>query len=105
MGRHFFKTGQYARIKDGIVFILGYENNRYQAVRIDRDEEREYFASDLTPWSPQNDDRVVELYNEDTPTGIIIDAGENESSVVWKGLLRQASWVNSTLEPAWYDEI
>jgi hypothetical protein len=96
-----FKVGQYARTSDGTVFIQGFCGGSYQAVRTDRDEEGEYLASDLTPWSPQNGERVVEAGNEGSPVGIVVEAGEGDSLVVWKNLRRQVSWVNSCLQPTW----
>jgi hypothetical protein len=99
VGNRAFKT--YARTAYGIVFILFCEDNRYRTVHTDRDEEAEYSASDMTPWSPQNGERVTEIDNEDSPVGIVVEAGEEESSVVWTGLRRQVSWFNSHLEPVW----
>jgi hypothetical protein len=96
-------VGGHARTVDGIVFIVGCEDNRYQTVRTDRDEEGEYSASDMTPWSPQNSEQVVEAGNENSPIGIVVEAGEDISLVVWRGLQRQVSWVNSCLEPIWSD--
>jgi hypothetical protein len=98
-----FRGGQYANTSDGIVFILGYKENLYQAVRTDRDEEGEYFECELTPWSPQDGEQVTEVDNEDGPIGIIVEACEDISMVVWKGLRRQAPWANSCLEPVWSD--
>jgi hypothetical protein len=96
-----FKAGAYARTSDGIVFIQGFDGGSYQAVRTDRDEERDYSASDLTPWSPQDGDRVTEINNEDGVTGIVVYEGEGTSEVVWKGFIRQQTWLNKNLEPAW----
>ncbi len=93
----------YARLVDGIVFILGFKNGLYQTVRTDRDEEREYFAGDLTPWSPRNGERVTEANCEDGVAGTILESGEEISMVKWDSLSRQASWVNSSLEPIWSD--
>jgi hypothetical protein len=45
--------------------------------------------------------RVTEIDNEDSPVGIVVEAGEGISLVVWKNLRRQVSWVNSCLEPIW----
>jgi hypothetical protein len=92
--------GGYARI-DGIVYIFGCQDSRYQTVQTDRDEEGEYLASDLTAWSPQNGERVTEIDNEHSPVGIVVEAGEESSMVVWKNLRRQVSWANACLEPAW----
>jgi hypothetical protein len=102
-----FRAGTYARTLDGIVFIYGFDGGSYQAVRVvcltDREEEGEYLVSDLTSWSPQNGERVVEANNDDSPVGIVVEAGEEISQVVWKNLRRQASWGNSYLEPVWTD--
>jgi hypothetical protein len=102
VGNSAFKV-PYARTVDGIVFILFCEDGRYLTVHTERDEERWYSASDMTPWSPQNGERVVEEGSENSPIGIVVEAGEEESSVVWTGLRRQVSWFNSYLEPVWID--
>jgi hypothetical protein len=94
-------VGRYARTLEGIVYIFGYEDNRYQTVRTDRDEERSVSASELTLWKPRNGERVKELGNDDGVTGTILEPGEEISLVKWDCLLRQVSWVNSCLEPAW----
>jgi hypothetical protein len=93
----------YARMADGVVYILAYEDDRYRTVRTDRDEQGEYLASDLTPWSPQNGERVTEANNEYGVTGTVVEAGEEISLVKWDSLRRQVSWVNSSLEPIWSD--
>jgi hypothetical protein len=98
-----FKAGEYARTVDGIVLILNFGVGSFRTVRTDGEEERVYLASDLTPWSPQNDERVVEANNEDSPIGIVVDGGEDISLVVWKNLRSQVSFVNSRLEPVWSD--
>ncbi|HTB04136.1 MAG TPA: hypothetical protein VK804_27025 [Bradyrhizobium sp.] len=97
------KVGQYARTSDGIVFIQGLCGGSYQAVRTDREEEREYLASDLTPWKPQDGDRVTEVGNEYSPIGIVVEAGAEQALVAWKSLLRHVSFVNAGLEPVWTD--
>jgi hypothetical protein len=94
-------VGGHARTVDGIVFIVGCKDNLYQTVRTDRDEEGEYSASNLTPWSPQNGELVIEAGNENSSIGIVVEAGEGASLVVWSGLQRQVSFVNSCLEPIW----
>jgi hypothetical protein len=98
-----FRADTYARVSDGIVYILGDGGGSYQTVRTDREEYGEYSACDLTPWSPQDDERVVEANNEDSPVGVVVDAGEDISLVVWRGLRSQVSFVNSRLEPVWSD--
>jgi hypothetical protein len=96
-----FKAG-YVRTQDGIGFIFGCEGDRYQVVSVERDEEHDYSASDLTSWSPQKSDRVTEAGNEDSPTGFVVYAGEGTSEVVWGGLfIRQQTWLHANLEPAW----
>jgi hypothetical protein len=94
-------VGGYARTTNGTVFILGCEGGSYQTASTERDEECEYPASDLTHWSPQNGGLVVEAGNDDSPVGIVVEAGVEISLVVWRSLQRQVSWVNSCLEPAW----
>jgi hypothetical protein len=92
---------RYAR-KDGIVYIFGCEDSRYRTVaRTDRDEERNCSAKDLTAWKPRNGERVTEIDNEGSPVGIVVEAGELASLVVWGSLRRQVSWKNSCLEPIW----
>jgi hypothetical protein len=44
---------------------------------------------------------VTEAGNEDSPVGIVVEAGEEISQVVWKNLRRQVSWVNASLQPVW----
>ena len=41
----------YVHTKDGIGFVFGCEQDSYQVVSMDRDEERDYAASELTPWT------------------------------------------------------
>jgi hypothetical protein len=102
-----FKVGQYVNTSDGFTaFVYAdcgsrVESNPYQIAICERDEERSATASELTPWSPQNGERVVEAGNESSPAGIVVETGEEISQVVWKNLHRQVSWVNSCLEPAW----
>jgi hypothetical protein len=104
VGNRAFKTGQYVNTTDGFKgYIFGNceENRTYHVAVCEHDEERCVSASGLTPWSPQNGERVTEIDNENSPIGIIVEAGEEESSVVWTGLRRQVSWFNSHLEPVW----
>jgi hypothetical protein len=96
-----FKAGTYARTSDGIVLIQGFDGGSCQVVSTERDEEREYLASDLMPWSPQDGERVTEINNEDSPVGFIVYEGDGTSEVVWKGFVRQQTWLNKNLEPAW----
>jgi hypothetical protein len=98
-----FKGGRYARTRtlDGIVCILGCEDGRYQTAHTERDEEGWYSHSELAAWSPKAGERVTEIDNEDSPVGIVVEAGDEISLVVWKNLRRQVSWVNSCLEPVW----
>jgi hypothetical protein len=84
-----------------MVFIQAFGDGGYHAVRTDRDEEGEFFASDLTSWSPQNGERVTEVGNEHSPIGIVVEAGEGASLVVWNNFLRQQTWLHADLEPAW----
>jgi hypothetical protein len=94
-------VGAYARTPGGIVFIMGCDGGNYRTVSTERDEERKYSRSKLTAWSPKAGERVIEADNEDSPVGIVVEAGEEISLVVWKNLRRQVSWVNSCLEPVW----
>ena len=96
-----FKAGTYARTPDGIVCIQGCDGGRYLTVHTERDEERKYKRSKLTAWSPKAGERVTEIDNEDSPVGIVVEAGNEISLVVWKNLRRQVSFLNSCLEPAW----
>jgi hypothetical protein len=97
-----FKVGQYARTSDGIVFIQGFSGDSLQAVRIDREDEGEYFASHLAPWKPQDGERVTEAGNEASPIGFVVYAGDGTSEIVWGGLfMRQQTWLNKNLEPVW----
>jgi hypothetical protein len=76
------------------------EEDRPYRVALYCDETDENFsASELTTWSPQNGEHVTEIDNNNSPIGIIVEAGEEESLVVWTGLHRQVSWFNSHLEP------
>jgi hypothetical protein len=96
VGIRAFKAGQFAKTSDG---FTAYIYGRDQIAICERDEERAASASELTTWSPQNGDRVVEAGG--TATGIVVEVGVEESLVVWKGLLRQVSFLNTCLEPAW----
>jgi hypothetical protein len=99
-----FRGGQYANTSDGFTgFIYADNGGHYQVAICEHDEERRCSASELTPWTPKNGDRVVEADNDDSPIGTVVEAGEEISLVVWKGLMRQVSFVNSCLEPAWSD--
>jgi hypothetical protein len=101
IGANEFKAATYARTKDGIVFIQGFNGGSYQAVRTDRDEEGEYSSSELTPWSPSLGERVIEANDEDCVTGIVIGFGDGTSLVEWNGFACPQTWPNSKLEPAW----
>ena len=100
MGIRAFKTDQYVTTSDG---FTAYIYGRDQIAICERDEERSVSASELTLWVPKVGERVTEAGNEDSPVGIIVDAGEENSLVVWTGFLRQVSWLNTGLEPAWTD--
>jgi hypothetical protein len=91
----------YARTKNGIVYVFGCDNGKYQAVCTNRDEEGEYSASELTPWSPSFGERVIEANDEDCVTGIVIGVGNGTSLVEWKDFACPQTWPNSKLEPAW----
>jgi hypothetical protein len=101
-GQGTFKTGQYVNTSDGFTGYIYEDNGEYQIAICERDEERSVTASDLTRWSPRNGERVVETGNDNSLIGIVVEAGNEISEVVWKGLLRQVSFVNSCLEPVWF---
>jgi hypothetical protein len=104
VGHRLFKADQYVNTSDGLTgYIYEDSGSEYQIAICEHDEERCISASELMPWSPQNGDRVVEAGNEGSPVGIVVDAGEEISLVVWRGLQRQVSWVNSCLQPVWID--
>lgn len=97
-----FRPGQYAATRDGLTaFIYEVDHEENQIAICERDEERTVSASELTNWSPQNGSRVTEIDNEGSPVGIVVEAGEEISQVVWTGLRSQVSFVNSRLEPVW----
>jgi hypothetical protein len=96
-----FKAG-YVRTQDDIGLIFGCEQDSCQIAICGHDEERSVSASDLTPWVPRKGDCVTEARNEDSPIGFVVYAGEETSEVVWGGLfIRQQTWLNKNLEPAW----
>jgi hypothetical protein len=98
---HTFKTGQYVTTSDGFTgFIYGHDGGRYEVAICEHDEERRCSASDLKPWVPKDGERVTEANNEHSPTGTIIEAGEETSIVVWPPLRRQVEWCSRHLEPA-----
>jgi hypothetical protein len=94
--------GAYARVSDGIVYILEHDQGRYQTVRVDRDEEGEhtYLEWQLVPWTPVPGERVVES-GEDDCTGVILETGEGNSLVRWAGFIEPQIWRHTQLEPAW----
>lgn len=99
-----FRVDQYVNTNDGFIgYIFEDTGSAYRIAICERDEECTHLECELTPWSPQNGERVVEADNEDSPVGIVVDAGDEISLVVWRGLQRQVSWVNSCLEPVWSD--
>lgn len=95
-----FKVGTYARTKDGTGYIIGCDGGSYQVVSTERDEERDYSSSELTPWLPAPGERVVEADKEDCITGIVVDGGEGTSLVMWNGFVCPQTWLNTHLEPA-----
>lgn len=92
-------VGDYARVSDGIVFVYGYEQGRYQTVRAERDEECSHLECELTPWTPALGERVVEANNEDCIGGIVAELGENTALVTWAGFVEPQNWRNARLEP------
>jgi hypothetical protein len=91
----------YARVYDGVVLVYGYEQGRYQTVRVDRNEECTHFECDLAPWVPSPGERVAEVNNEDCIGGTVIEAGEGTSLVLWTGFIEAQVWRNTNLEPCW----
>jgi hypothetical protein len=77
------------------------DHKEYQIAICGHDEERTASASELTPWSPQNGERVTEAGNEHGPIGIVVEAGDEAALVVWTSFLRQQTWLHADLEPAW----
>jgi hypothetical protein len=99
-----FKVDQYVNTSDGFIgYIFEDTGSAYRIAICERDEERDVSASELALWMPKAGRCVAEIDNEDSPVGIVVDAGEEISLVVWRGLQRQVSWVNSCLQPVWID--
>lgn len=92
--------GDYARTSDGIVFIFGNENGRFQTVSVARDQEFEYLESELTPWVPAPDERIAEAHSEDCVTGTVLQVGDGTTLVRWFGFVEPQVWRNTLLEPA-----
>jgi hypothetical protein len=90
---------EYARVSDGIVYVYGYEQGRYQTVRMDRDQECEHLECELTPWVPAPGECVVEANNEDCITGLVLEASESTALVRWTGFIEPQVWRNTKLEP------
>jgi hypothetical protein len=104
VGIRAFKAGQYVNTPDGFTaLIYGRDHEENQIAICQHDEERSACDSELTPWSPRNGERVAEAGNEHSPLGIVVEAGEGTSLVVWKNFLRQQTWLHADLEPAWSD--
>ncbi|MDH2354908.1 hypothetical protein QCM80_30200 [Bradyrhizobium sp. SSUT112] len=53
-------VGEYARAVDGVVFVFGIEDEKFQAVFIDRDEEREFATDQLAHWAAMPGEQVKE---------------------------------------------
>jgi len=53
-------VGEYARVVDGVVFVFGVENEKFQAVYIDRNEEREFATDQLALWAPMPGEELKE---------------------------------------------
>jgi hypothetical protein len=102
-----FATGKYVNTQDGLTAYIYDDNGKseesrpYRVAICEHDEERSLSANELTLWTPKPGQRVTEIDNEDSPVGIVVEAGEDISQVVWKNLRRQVPWVNSSLEPIW----
>jgi hypothetical protein len=95
-----FSRGRYARISDGVVFVIGNERGLFESIRIDRDEECEHCGSELTAWTPEQGEQVAEYSNEDCVTGTVIEVGDGTSLVMWAGFTEPQVWRNAKLEPA-----
>jgi hypothetical protein len=97
------QTGAYVRTPDGIGYIFGKDGDEYQVVSMERDEEYDYSASELTPWTPLVGDRVIEADTEGGLAGDIVSGGESASLVKWDGFVCTQTWANADLEPYCYD--
>jgi hypothetical protein len=93
----------YVRTKDGIGLVFGSERDSYQVVSMDRDEERDYAASELTPWTPLAGERVIEADTEGGLAGLVMGGDESVSLVKWDGFVESQTWANGNLEPYCYD--
>jgi hypothetical protein len=97
------QTGTYVRTHDGIGFIFGCEGGSYQVASMERDEERDYAASELTPWTPLVGERVIEADTEGGIAGLVVGGGESASLVKCDGFVCPQTWANADLEPYCYD--
>jgi hypothetical protein len=95
----------YAQVSDGVVYVYGHDQGRYQTVRVDRDQESEHLECDLTPWAPTKGERVAEINNEECVTGTILEAGERTALVRWNGFVEPQVWLNADLEPVWTEQL
>ena len=93
----------YVRTKDGIGLVFGSERDSYQVASMDRDEERDYAVSELTPWTPLVGERVVEADTEGSIAGVVVNLREGASLVKWDGFVCPQTWANADLEPYCYD--
>jgi hypothetical protein len=89
----------YARVSDGVVYVYGFGQGRYQTFHLELDEESTHLECELTQWTPTSGERVVESGNEDCISGTITEAGESTSFVKWLGFLEPQIWRNANLEP------
>ena len=92
-------VGQYVRTPEGVEIVFGKTESKYEIALVERDAEVTYPATLLAAWTPC--ERVAESGNEDGPVNIVVETGEEISLVKWDGLLRQVSFCNVGLEPAW----
>lgn len=53
-------VGEYARAVDGVVFVFGVEDEKFQAVFIDRNEERKFGPDQLARWEPMPGEQMKE---------------------------------------------
>lgn len=94
-------VGQCARVSDGVVYVLGFDQGRYQTVRVDRDEECSHLAHELSPWTPLPGECAVEAGNEQCIDGTVVASADGTSLVTWTGFSEPQVWRNAKLEPYW----
>ncbi|WP_154073285.1 hypothetical protein [Bradyrhizobium erythrophlei] len=93
------QTGAYVRTPEGIGYIFRKDGDKFQVVSMERDEERDYPAGEMTRWSPSPGDRVIEADTEGGIAGDIVSASGCASLVKWDGFIDPQTWANASLEP------